>query len=86
MPGRTATTWGRTWIAAETRVIRVPASLADQLLKLAHAIEDGAEIKVIPQPELFDQPSKRKKPVTRGVPRGTDAKKSKPVTRTRKPR
>lgn len=86
MPGRTHTTWGKTWKSAETRVIRVPAGLANDLLKWAHAVEDGAEIKVIPAPDLFSQPKKRNKRVTDNVPHGTKPEKPKPVTRTKKPR
>ena len=86
MPGRTVTTWGKTWKSGETRVIRVPAGLADELLRLAHAIEDGAQIKVIPQPELFDEKPKRKLRVIVKVPQVSKSNLTKPVTAKKKPR
>ena len=70
MPGRTSTTWNRAWTTTETKVIRVPAGLAAQLLTIARHLDQGGEVQVVPLPDLFTPaPTKKKAPRKSRKPR-----------------
>lgn len=41
--------WHSNCPASETKLIRIPIRIADQLLEIAHCLDAGMEVKVVPK-------------------------------------
>jgi RNA polymerase-binding transcription factor DksA len=41
--GKRSTTWKPTWNSGKTKVIRVPEAIADELMKIAHHLDNGGQ-------------------------------------------